>query len=137
MTTSEPEADADPRPWEQPGAVRRDAEPHRGPALRLLSAAGAAAGALAALLAALACAAGARAPAGLFAFAAAAALAALVLGGEVCRAARRDLARMAKGLTDRGGQGPTEVAEALAALGLLLGLVALALLVLTLIIVCG
>jgi hypothetical protein len=30
----------DDRPWDRPGAVRRDCEPHRGPALRLLGGAG-------------------------------------------------------------------------------------------------
>src|SRR5690348_3851263 len=32
----EPEPDS-PRPWEQPGAVRRDCEPHRGPLLSRLA----------------------------------------------------------------------------------------------------
>jgi hypothetical protein len=32
--------DADPRPWEQPGAVRRDVAPHRGNLLLLLAVAG-------------------------------------------------------------------------------------------------
>jgi hypothetical protein len=37
MTTPGPDDAGDVRPWEQPGAVRRDCEPHRGPALLLLA----------------------------------------------------------------------------------------------------
>jgi hypothetical protein len=41
MTTPGPaDDDASVRPWEEPGAVRRDCEPHRGPALLLAARAG-------------------------------------------------------------------------------------------------
>src|SRR5262245_13534369 len=111
MTTPDP-SDADARPWERPGAVWRDCEPHRGPALRLLGAAAAVAGIAGALLAVMASAAGPLATLQLFALAAAVALPALPLGAGVFWAARRDLARMRAGQTDPGGKGPTDVAEA-------------------------
>jgi hypothetical protein len=37
MTDPDPPPDADPRPWDQPGAVRRDVAPHRGNVLVLLA----------------------------------------------------------------------------------------------------
>jgi hypothetical protein len=50
MTPPEPDDAGDPRPWEDPGAVRRDCEPHRGPALRLVGRLGLALGVASAAL---------------------------------------------------------------------------------------
>jgi hypothetical protein len=49
----QPKPSHDARPWDEPGAVRRECEPHWGPALQLLARAGLAVGALSAALARL------------------------------------------------------------------------------------
>jgi hypothetical protein len=48
MTAPDPDPDDGVRPWERPGAVRRDCEPHRGPALLLVARGGLGLAALAA-----------------------------------------------------------------------------------------
>jgi hypothetical protein len=88
----------DRRPWEQPGAVRRDCDPHRGTWLLL---AGSAAVVCAVLLA----------PAGL--------VLALVTG----RACAADLARMGGGRMDPAGEKTTELAARLAAFGVAVSLI--------------
>lgn len=86
------DATEDARPWERPGAVRRDVAPHRGERLRFLAGV------------ALACA--------LLAYCLAVpALVALPLGVAVRIIARRDLARMAAGRMDpAGGAGTAKAA---------------------------
>jgi hypothetical protein len=92
------EPESDPRPWEQPGAVRRDCRPHRGPWLLMLSGLGLL---LAPLLLALPlCAAG------------------WVLAG-------RELIGMEAGLIDPEGEDAAVRARKLAFAGLLLALAAL------------
>jgi hypothetical protein len=92
----------DPRPWEQPGAVRRDVAPHRGHWLRALGVTAVVCGLLSVCL-------------GL------PALVALPLGGILWVVARRDLARMDAGLLDPAGRGETEQARDQAVLGLMIG----------------
>jgi hypothetical protein len=75
----------DKRPWEQPGAVRRDCQPHRGNMLILLGAVGATVGAL-----------------GIVLFVPA--VVALVVGIITYREAKRDLAEMKAGRMDPGGR---------------------------------
>jgi hypothetical protein len=75
----------DERPWEQPGAVRRDCEPHRGTLLVLLGAVGATVGAL-----------------GIVLFLPA--VVALVLGIITYRGAKHDLAEMKAGRIDPSGR---------------------------------
>src|SRR5690348_2510613 len=93
------------RPWEGPGAVRRDCEPHRGPLLGVL-------GGLALLCAllspALLCL--VPPPLGLEGFVPSW-LAGVALGGVVFTLARRDLRRMAAGLMDPEGEAATEGAR--------------------------
>ena len=96
----------DERPWERPGAVRRDCEPHRG---RLLRALGLTSLVLAALGVALVI----------------PALVALPLGVAVWAAARRDLRRMAAGAMDPGGRDATTAGRDYGALGALLSLLAI------------
>jgi hypothetical protein len=114
----------DDRPWEQPGAVRRDCEPHRGPALRLLGWAGVTlmAGGLplgccgTVLLGPVPLPGGLAGPALLFL------LPALALTSGVAWAARRDLAGMREGLRDPAGRRETQAAKWLGDVGLVLGL---------------
>jgi hypothetical protein len=86
----QPESD-DPRPWERPGAVRRDCEPHRG-----------------ALLARLGLASGCLGFASVFVVPLA--LLALPLALVVWRRAGADLGKIRAGLMDPEGAGPTEEA---------------------------
>jgi hypothetical protein len=132
---------ADPRPWEQPGAVRRDCEPHRG---RLLAALGRAALVCACLglgWLVLAFFAGPVSAAALArpnlrhpgTAAAVACLALLLLGGlslgtAVFALARRDLARMAAGLVDPDGAAATALARDRGLVAALLVVMALVLL---------
>jgi hypothetical protein len=113
----------DPRPWERPGSVRRDCEPHRAPALLLLAGAGVALVALGFLPAAMSTVSGsptvARALCGLALLAAPPAVA---LGVGVVWAVNHDLAQMGVGDVDPAGKRLAEVAEALGGLGLTLGL---------------
>jgi hypothetical protein len=78
----------DTRPWERPGAVRRDVEPHRGHWLRLL-------GGIALILGLVSCL--------VFPFV----LLSLPLSAVVLLLARRDLARMRAGTTDPAGRKAT------------------------------
>ena len=91
------------RPWEQPGAVRRDAAPHRGNWLLLLGRTALAFGALALCLAVPA-------------------LVGLSLGAAVWVLGQRDLARMRAGIMDRTGRGDVQRAMDLAIAGALLSL---------------
>jgi hypothetical protein len=89
----------DDRPWEQPGALRRDCEPHRG---RLLLKLGAAAYALGVVSAILFC----LAPL------------AVLLGAGAWGLAVRDLTKMEAGVMDPGGRGQAEKGRRLGCLGL-------------------
>jgi hypothetical protein len=84
------------RPWERPGAVRRDCEPHRAELLHALG------------VAALVC-------AGFAGCLAVPAVVGLALGGAVWLLGRRDRARMSAGLMDPAGQAVTWDAQAMAA----------------------
>jgi hypothetical protein len=131
MATPEPDADDDVRPWERPGALRRDMEPHRGPALRLLARAGLGLGALSAALNGLA-------PLGLAyarhdpatpavgATALALAAGAWALAGGVWWASGRDLDLMGAGRMDPAGRAQTAGARLVAAADMALPLVGLA-----------
>ena len=79
----------DARPWERPGALRRDCPPHRGEALRALAVAGLVCSALSLCLGAPG-------------------LIGLVLGTAAWALARRDLARMRGRLMDPAGRSLTE-----------------------------
>jgi hypothetical protein len=98
------EQDGVERPWELPGAVRRDVEPHRGRLLRVLGAAALVCGILALVLAVP----------GLIGLPVAVAV--LVLSG-------RDLGRMRRGLLDPAGRAETEKARDFALWGLLLSVI--------------
>jgi O-antigen/teichoic acid export membrane protein len=104
--------DTDRLPWEEPGAVRRDCEPHRGQLLLWLGSAGAACGLLSCLF---------LIPA----------VGAIGLGIAVEAMARADLAKMRQGRMDRGGKARTQRSRYWADVGGALGgLVAMAVLVL-------
>src|SRR5262245_52620816 len=96
----------DPRPWERPGAVRRDCAPHRGRLLRVLGAIALVCGILALLLAVPG-------------------LVGLPLSVAVLRLSGRDLARMRRGLLDPAGRAETERAGDLAIGGLFLSVIGL------------
>jgi hypothetical protein len=96
-----PDAD-DPRPWEEPGAVRRDCPPHRGLLLMLLGASTLAIGLTSVCLVYTG-------------------LAALPLAIVVELLIRRDQGRMAKGRMDRRGWSQAERARQLAWGGALAG----------------
>ncbi len=102
-----PEPDDSP-PWQRPGAVRRDCEPHRGPGLCLLDSAALVCGAVS-LCAVV--------PLTL----------AVPLAGVAIVLARADLALMRQGRMDPDGQEATENALEIAAGALLLSALALAL----------
>ncbi len=97
------EREEEPRPWEQPGAVRRDCAPHRA---ELLSALG---------NTALVC--SVLSPCG-----GAPALLSLPLAISVWALARGDLARMGAGAMDSTGRRRTAAAKALACTGVVLSL---------------
>jgi hypothetical protein len=103
MTDPDRPPDADPRPWDQPGAVRRDREPDRSSPLQLFGLAAMGLGALGVLLLPAA-------PVG------------LCLGLVVHALARRDLARMRAGLMDPAGRPGTERAMKYATGGAWFGL---------------
>jgi hypothetical protein len=92
-------ADADDRPWEQPGALRRDCEPHRGPLLAILGAVSLTIG-------------------GLFACLPATSFLALPLAVVTYSLARRDLAQMRAGRMDPAGIRQTRRAQARAGFAL-------------------
>jgi hypothetical protein len=130
---SDDQAGDEVRPWEQPGAVRRDCSPHRAGLLRALGTAARVCGLLSLCLA------GSVLLCGLFVLAdrgprpggrravwaccvvelcqAVPALVALPLGLAVRAAARRDLARMGAGLLDPAGRQGTQEAGDRATLG--------------------
>jgi hypothetical protein len=85
-----PQPDA-PRPWEEPGAVRRDCEPHRGRLLRFLGIGVIVWAALSLYLVVLS-------PAG------------VALGAALWWRARRDLAEMNAGTRDPAGEAETDFA---------------------------
>jgi len=96
----------DPRPWERPGEVRRDCEPHRGRLLLWLGIASWVCG-----LASLAL--------------VVPALLGLALGLTTLVLARRDLAKMEAGLMDPAGAGLVRRASGYAVVGTILSLVGL------------
>jgi hypothetical protein len=118
MGIDERQAQADdPRPWEQPGAVRRDREPHRGLWLRLAGGA---------------CCLGAPlsfgvAGGGLSSFIGLPGLLAGAFGGAVWAAARLDLDKMRAGAMDPDGRLQTERAARLGGTALFVSLAGLAL----------
>jgi hypothetical protein len=101
--------EGDERPWDKPGAVRRDGEPHRGPVLLFLGRVSLIAGIVSFCTAAvvpvvpvLAC----------------IGVGAIALGSAVLLTANRDLARMSKGLMDPAGAAATNRAGLRAGRGL-------------------
>jgi hypothetical protein len=96
-------ADED-RPWERPGAVRRDCEPHRGPLLRVLGAVALVCGILAWMLAVPG-------------------VIGLPFAAAVLIMSSRDLSRMRRGLLDPAGRAETDKAGTLALEGLVLSVV--------------
>jgi hypothetical protein len=114
-------AAGDPRPWERPGAVRRDCAPHRG---RLLLAFGVGALFGATLSAVLSLVTLLLLGPALFA---PAWLAGVAVGGTALALARRDLRRMDAGLMDPEGRPATADARSLALGALPLSVVALVL----------
>lgn len=120
----------DPRPWEQPGAVRRDCEPHRAPALLLLGRVAASVGGLSVALSFVypalfhALLGGSGNGPDRLPLLPAAFLAALVvlLSAGVLWAAERDLARMRTGSMAPAGRGQTWDAAELSGCGLATGL---------------
>jgi hypothetical protein len=105
------------RPWERPGAVRRDCEPHRGALLLALAR-------VSVVLGFLSLAGGVAAPA------------ALAVGVAAVVLCARDEREMAAGRRDPAGRGPLEDARGIARYGvlcaLLFGSVALAVLLMSL-----
>jgi hypothetical protein len=97
------------RPWERPGAVRRDCAPHRGKLLLALSGGAMGGAVLSALLLGVVV----IHPLGL-AVCAYAWLAGVALGGTALTLARRDLRRMDAGLMDPEGWPATKDARSLA-----------------------
>jgi hypothetical protein len=95
----------DVRPWERPGAVRRDCEPHRAEMLRDLA------------VTALVC-------AGFAGCLAVPAVAGLVLGAAVWLLGRRDRAMMSAGLMDPAGRAVTRDAQSMAVVAAALCLIA-------------
>ena len=91
------------RPWERPGCVRRDCEPHRGPLLEGLGAIGVVFGLLACPILCW--------PAGLVA---------LPVGVGVWAAARRDLRLIRGGVMDPAGRARVELARQFGQLAVLL-----------------
>jgi hypothetical protein len=108
----QPDADA-PRPWEEPGMVRRDCEPHRGGVLRALG--------IASLVVP---------PAGLLIAPLIGFVGGIALGLTVWALAGRDLAKMDAGLMDPDGRRATMSARRLGLTGVLVSLGMLVLLVL-------
>jgi hypothetical protein len=102
--TPHPPDDAPP-PWEQPGAVRRDVEPHRGGLLRALGVTSLIFGGLAPVLVVTA-------------------LVAFPLGAAVWVIARRDLRQMAAGSMDSSGCGATKEGRDCGAVAAVLSLLA-------------
>lgn len=92
--------DVDERPWERPGRVRRDCEPHRAELLRQLGTAAIVCGFLTVILAVPA-------------------LIGLPLGIAVSVMANRDLAKMRAGEMDPQGEADTERARQIACFSLL------------------
>jgi hypothetical protein len=99
------EPDSDFRPWEQPGAVRRDVAPHRGTLLWWLATISLACSAAGLLL---------LVPAGF----------GVLLGAVTFCMAERDMIRMGGGLLDPGGRPDAHVASTRAANAVGLGIVA-------------
>ena len=94
----EERGEGEPRPWEQPGQVRRDCEPHRGDLLLVLG------------TFALVC--------GLLFWLLWPAVVGFALGFLVLVLGGQDLERMRAGQMDPGGQGQTEAAMTRAGVGL-------------------
>ena len=94
------------RPWQRPGAVRRDCEPHRAGLLRALS------------VAALLC-------AGLAGCLALPTIGGLVLGAAVWLLGRRDRALMSAGLMGPAGRGETWDAQVMTVVAAALCVIAL------------
>jgi hypothetical protein len=103
------------RPWEQPGCVRRDCDPHRGELLRFLGKASAAFGAVSMFTLIPSC-------------------VGLPFGVAVVALARHDLRRMDRGLMDPQGREMAETAEAYALGGAVMSLLGLAVLSLPLLV---
>jgi hypothetical protein len=100
------DGEGDPRPWEQPGAFRRDCAPHRGHLVQLLT---------------RVC-----AVVGLASCSPFPALLGLPLGLLLARLCRGDLARMDAGTMDPGGRRLVESALRMARIGWVLSFISLA-----------
>jgi hypothetical protein len=114
------DTDDEPRPWEQPGALRRDCEPHRGPVLRFLGRTGFILAGLGLLLDVPVALLGRWGPQEMFVAATAANLLGLGLSGAAWGRASRDLVRMGKGLMDPSGREASEVGRVYGFLGVVL-----------------
>jgi hypothetical protein len=101
MTDPDHHPDADLRPWERPGTVRRDCEPHRGRQLGALAGASLVCGVQSLCLVAPA-------------------FVGLLLGAVVIAAARRDLTKMRRGTMEPAGREATKRAQGFAFIGALL-----------------
>jgi hypothetical protein len=104
-------ADTDDRPWEKPGAVRRDGAPHRGGLLLALGVSSLLVGGASVCFV------------GLVAFSVPAALAALGLGWPAWGMARRDLRAMGTNAIDPTGRGLTRDGLVCGRAGVVLGLI--------------
>jgi hypothetical protein len=101
---SDEDADSLPRPWERPGARRRDCDPHRGLLLLILAHASLVCGYLGCVL--------------LFPV-----IPGIILGTVGYMLARADQERMRLGLMDHNGMKEAQKAELLSAIGLWLNLI--------------
>jgi hypothetical protein len=140
MSTPEPQDSGDRRPWEEPGAVRRDVEPHRSPLLLMLCTAALFVGFLSFPVAALGAALGVPsgpplAPVWGPAVGGIAALSGVAFPGSVVYLAAQDLRRMRHGLMDPTGWADAWVVVVLASIGMAVGFASVA--AFTLILVSG
>ena len=106
QTAADPD---DPRPWEQPGGVRRDCEPHRGDHLAVLGTVSVVLSLGGSVLSLILT------------------LGGVVLGVAVVVMARHDLAKMRAGLMDPSGEGLVKTARRRGLWGIALGLLVLVL----------
>ena len=106
-------SDTDDRPWERPGALRRDSEPHRGNLIQVLGIAGLVTGTIA--LPSCFC----------YCIAAPFAVAAIALGTSALVMGNKDLRKMDEGLLDPRGRQQTRLGKNLAIAATIEGALAL------------
>jgi hypothetical protein len=115
--------DNDSRPWERPGALRRDCEPHQGTLLRLLAVASVGVGMVAFVLLVLAAQyRSSRTRLLLLTPSCLCAILAPALAVAARLLARRDVRRMRAGVMDPAGEGSARTARFVSVLGLAVGL---------------